>query len=170
MARRPNKSDLAARLSEAIREPARDAQTEYERAFFSDAEGVDDGEQPGLAELGVATDTEKQAARERGEVFGAQTGRTERAIRVEDLDDVRWDPTRAYPQIQTTSMNPERPRTIAAGYDPDNAIMRITFRNGVTYEYLGVSPRVWSTFQRAPSPGQYINQVLNQYPYRPMEE
>lgn len=105
-----------------------------------------------------------------GEVFGAETGRARRAIQAEDLDEISWDPGRAYPQIQTRSSNPERPRTIAAGYDPKNAILRVTFRNGVTYEYLGPSPRQWSTFQRVPSPGKYINSVLEQYPYRPVPE
>lgn len=159
---RPSRSALGDRLRQAIREPHRQSTKQYEKNFFADAvEGVEDE----LEDLGVETDRQ-----DRGEVFGAGTGRAERAIRREDLDDIRWDPTRAYPQIQTPSINPERPRTIAAGYDPNNAILRITFRNGVTYEYLGVSPRIWSTFQRAPSPGQYINQTLNQYPYRPMLE
>lgn len=159
MARRPTRSDLGDRLRQAIREPYQQSTKQYERNFFEDTS-------ENLDELGAATDR----LQDRGEVLGAGTGRAERAIRKDDLDDVRWDPTRAYPQIQTTSTNPERPRTIAAGYDPNNAIVRVTFRNGVTYEYLGVSPRIWSTFQRAPSPGQYINQVLNQYPYRPMLE
>lgn len=123
----------------------------YERAFFGESE--EDGR----------TDPA-------GEVFGAGTGRGRRAIQADELDDLSWDPGRAYPQIQTRSTNPERPRTIAAGYDPKNAILRVTFRNGVTYEYLGPSPRQWSAFQRAPSPGQYINDVLEQYPYRPVEE
>lgn len=103
-----------------------------------------------------------------GEVLGAGTGRARRAIQAMDVEDVQWDPRRAYPQIQTRSTEPERPRTIAAGYDPTNAILRVTFRSGVTYEYLGPSPRQWSAFQRAPSPGRYIDDVLEQYPYRPV--
>lgn len=122
----------------------------YERAFFGEEKG--DDYDPA------------------GEVFGAQTGRARRAIEAESLDDIHWDPSRAYPQMQTRSTNPERPRTIAAGYDPKNAILRVTFRNGITYEYLGPSPRQWSAFQKAPSPGKYINTVLEQYPYRPVEE
>ena len=169
MARQPNRSDLGERLRAALTEDRRTAQSRYEDEFFETTQDLTADEQR-LAELGVVIDAEDAASRDRGEVFGAQTGRAERAIRADDLDDVQWDPTRAYPQIMTTSMNPERPRTVAAGYDPKNSILRITFRNGVTYEYLGVSPRVWSTFQRAPSPGQYINQVLNQYPYRPMDD
>lgn len=152
MARR-TRSDLGDRLRQALREPYQRSTEKYERTFFEDTD-LDDSPAP----------------EDRGEVLGAGTGRAERAIRKEDLDDIRWDPARAYPQIQTHTSNPERPRTIAAGYDPKNAIVRVTFRNGVTYEYLGVSPRIWSTFQRAPSPGRYINQVLDQYPYRPMIE
>lgn len=160
MARQPNRSQLGERLRATL-EGDTQARGKYEEQFF------DDG---GLAELGVATEAEQEAARDRGEVFGAGTGRAERAIQAGDLEDIRWDPTRPYPQIQTTSTDPERPRTIAAGYDPKNAILRVTFRNGSVYEYLGVPPRVWSNFQRVVSPGKAINRVLNQYPYRPMEE
>lgn len=163
MARKPVKSELGDRLRSALRENQSTRSREYERTFFDGSEGDN------LADLGVVTEEEQRIARDRGEVFGAATGRGARAIQAEDLEDIQWDPARAYPQIQTHSSNPERPRTIAAGYDPENAILRITFRNGVTYEYLGVNPRVWSTFQRAPSPGMFIDQVLNQYPYRPME-
>jgi hypothetical protein len=116
-----------------------------------------------LAELGVAGGGSPE-----GEVLGAGTGRAKRAIEAVNLDDIQWDPGRAYPQVTTRSTDPERPRTIAAGYDPANAIIRVTFRNGVTYEYLGPSPRQWSAFQRAASPGRYIDDVLEQYPYRPV--
>lgn len=166
---RPDRSALGDRLRAALQEPQERATSRYEEAFFSEGVDQEDADQA-LDDLGIATDTEQASARDRGEVFGALTGRAERSIQAEDLTDVRWDATRAYPQIQTSSINPERPRTIAAGYDPNNAIIRVTFRNGSVYEYLGVSPRIWSTFQRAPSPGQYINQVLNQYPYRPALE
>lgn len=159
MARAPKsrRTKLGDRLREAAEEAAgimkgqqatEEQKSVYERVFFGEG-GTSDAE---------------------GEVLGAGTGRGRRAILAEQLDDVVWDPRRAYPQIQTRSTNPERPRTIAAGYDPENAILRVTFRNGITYEYLGPSPRQWSAFQRAPSPGQYINTVLEQYPYRPVEE
>ena len=156
MARKaPNRSQLGERLRATIEgDTATGSRSRYDEQFFSEGEEAES----------------ERAARERGEVFGAGTGRAERAIRTEDVEDIRWDPTRPYPQIQTGSTDPERPRTIAAGYDPKNAILRITFRNGSVYEYIGVAPRVWSTFQRVSSPGQYINRVLNQYPYRPMEE
>lgn len=124
----------------------------YEQTYFDS-----------LAELGVS---QGDAA---GEVLGAGTGRARRAIALEALDEIQWDPSRAYPQISTRSTNPERPRTVAAGYDPKNAVLRVTFRGGTTYEYLGPSPRQWSEFQRAPSPGRYIDDVLEQYPFRPAE-
>ncbi len=143
MAVRPTRSDLGARLRAALSEPPPGASEHYEDVFFDENE------------------------RERGEVFGAQTGRAKRAISADDLEDVRWDATRPYPQIMTSSTDPERPRTIASGYDPKNLILRVTFRNGDVYEYLGVSARIWSTFQRVPSPGRYVDQVLDQFPYRP---
>ena len=166
MAKRPSKSQrswMAERMQQAtddLRESptskrdrersASPTQVAGSGAFFDQIGGEEVGEGP------------------EGEVFGAATGRGRRAISDRDLDDIEWDPRRAYPQIQTQSSNPERPRTVAAGYDPENRIIRVTFRNGSIYEYIGPEPRHWSAFQRDPSPGQYINRVLNQYPYRPL--
>lgn len=119
-------------------------------------------------ELEALDAEQEEIIRREGEVFGAATGRGRRAISDTDLEDVEWDPQRAYPQMQTHSSNPERPRTLAAGYDPKSRILRVTFREGAIYEYIGPEPRHWSAFQRTPSPGRYIDDVLDQYPYRPL--
>jgi hypothetical protein len=69
------------------------------------------------------------------------------------------------PYQPTPTINPGRPRTLAAGYDSNSQTMRIKFRDGEIYEYYQVPPSVWWKFQRAQSPGRYINTQLNRYPY-----
>lgn len=96
---------------------------------------------------------------------GAATGFGRRAI-AGQYKDVVWDPDVPYPQMDTRSSNPERPRTLEAGYDSGNQILRITFREGAVYEYLGVPDHTWETFRRAPSPGRMVDDVLNQFFYR----
>lgn len=136
-----------------------------------EAVGINPGEAATEAQMQGYTELLREAGHDpEGEVLGAGTGRARRAIQAERLDQIRWDPSVEYPQIDTRSTNPERPRTIAAGYDPNNSIIRVTFRNGVTYEYLGPSRQQWESFRRAPSPGRYIDDILDQYPYRPVEE
>lgn len=70
------------------------------------------------------------------------------------------------PYQPTPTINPGRPRTLAAGYDDRTQTLRIKFRNGEIYEYFQVPPSVWWKFQRAESPGRYINTILNRYPYK----
>lgn len=72
---------------------------------------------------------------------------------------------------RTRSTNPERPRTVGAGYDSRSQTVRIRFRpqpeypGGAIYEYYEVPKNVWRNFQRSPSPGRYIDRVLDAYPY-----
>lgn len=65
----------------------------------------------------------------------------------------------------TPTINPGRPRTLAAGYDERSQSLRIKFRNGEYYTYYNVPPSVWWQFQRAQSPGRFINSRLNSFPY-----
>jgi len=67
----------------------------------------------------------------------------------------------------TPSINPPRPRTLAAGYDRDTKVLRIRYREGQGYEYYDVSPREWNNFRRVKSPGRYVNRVLNHHDYAP---
>lgn len=69
------------------------------------------------------------------------------------------------PYQPTPTINPGRPRTLAAGYDEKSMTLRIRFREGEVYTYYRVPPSVWYKFQRAQSPGRYINSTLNGYPY-----
>ena len=69
------------------------------------------------------------------------------------------------PYQPTPSINPPRPRTLAAGYDKSTETLRIRFRDGPVYAYNGVSQREWNNFKRVKSPGRYVNRVLNQKDY-----
>lgn len=69
------------------------------------------------------------------------------------------------PYQPTPTINPGRPRTLAAGYDEKSQTLRIKFRDGDYYAYYNVPPSVWWRFQRAQSPGRFINSTLNRYPY-----
>lgn len=75
------------------------------------------------------------------------------------------DDTFLLPYQPTPSINPPRPRTVAAGYDKETQTLRIRFRDGPVYAYNEVSPREWANFKRVRSPGKYINRVLNHKPY-----
>lgn len=69
------------------------------------------------------------------------------------------------PYQPTPTINPRRPRTLAAGYDSRAQVLFIKFRDGAYYTYYNVAPSVWWRFQRAQSPGRFINTVLNNHPY-----
>lgn len=69
------------------------------------------------------------------------------------------------PYQPTPTINPGRPRTLAAGYDERSQALRIKFRDGEYYTYYNVPPSVWWKFQRAQSPGRFINTTLNRFPY-----
>lgn len=66
--------------------------------------------------------------------------------------------------IPTTTANPERPRTLAAGYDPLRQTMTVVFRDGTYYNYYDVSQGEWNKFRRSRSKGGAqgpIEQFLN---------
>lgn len=74
----------------------------------------------------------------------------------------------------THSSNPPRPRTMAAGFDARTKTLFVRFRgrrrpggwdDGVGYEYRGVTRAEWRQFRDGPSPGKYINDVLNRKDY-----
>lgn len=75
------------------------------------------------------------------------------------------DDTFLLPYQPTPSINPPRPRTLAAGYDRQTRTLRIRFRDGAVYVYQDVPERVWRNFKRVKSPGRMVNRVLNNYNY-----
>jgi len=78
---------------------------------------------------------------------------------------VNGDDEALLPYQPTPTINPGRPRTLAAGYDERSQALRIKFRDGEYYTYYNVPPSVWWKFQRAQSPGRFINTTLNRFPY-----
>jgi hypothetical protein len=78
---------------------------------------------------------------------------------------IEGDDEALLPYQPTPTINPGRPRTLAAGYDERSQALRIKFRDGEYYTYYNVPPSVWWKFQRAKSPGRFINSTLNNYPY-----
>lgn len=77
------------------------------------------------------------------------------------------DDSQLLPYQPTPSINPPRPRTLAAGYDRETGVMRVRFRNSTGYEYYGVSQREWNNFKRVKSPGRAINRTFNHKEYAP---
>lgn len=75
--------------------------------------------------------------------------------------------------FQTRTIDPERPRTVGAGYDPDTQTMRIKFRpgasaqspGGAVYDYYDISQKEYEALFRAISTGRYINNQLTDKPY-----
>jgi hypothetical protein len=62
-------------------------------------------------------------------------------------------------------LSPESSNIAGATYDDNAGTLVVTFNNGGEYEYLGVSPIVWTSFKRAPSKGRYFaRNIKNQFP------
>lgn len=96
----------------------------------------------------------------------SQTERTQSPLLAQAIEMAReGDDSMLLPYQPTPSINPPRPRTLAAGYDRDTQVLRIRFRDGAGYEYENVPPRLWRNFKRVKSPGRFINRHLNYYPY-----
>lgn len=70
--------------------------------------------------------------------------------------------------FQTRTIDPPRPRTVAAGYDPQSQTLRIKFRpgasaaspGGAVYDYFNVSQKEWEAVQQVISTGRYLNNQL----------
>jgi len=60
--------------------------------------------------------------------------------------------------FQSTRLNVGR-------YDSGLNQIHVIFRDGTPWVYDQVPRNVWRNFRRAPSPGRYINRVLNSFPY-----
>lgn len=58
----------------------------------------------------------------------------------------------------TSTTNPARPRTVAAGYDPKTQVMTVVFYDGTWWNYYDVPPDMWDEFEAAESKGQYLRE------------
>ena len=70
----------------------------------------------------------------------------------------------AMTEVPTSTTNPLRPRTIAAGYDKDEQKLTVMFRDGTLYNYYQVSGGSWNNFRKAYSKGGYILAHLDHHP------
>jgi hypothetical protein len=69
--------------------------------------------------------------------------------------------------VPTSSSNPARPRTLAAGYARERKTLSVIFRDGTPWNYYEVTALEWANFKRAKSKGRFIRLYLNQHPYGP---
>lgn len=99
----------------------------------------------------------------------AARGRYNRLMSMETWEAIErsqhGDDSELLPYQPTPSINPPRPRTKAAGYDPETQTLRVRFRDGTPWAYYNVPKNVWRNFRRSKSPGRFINRVLNGYEY-----
>lgn len=66
--------------------------------------------------------------------------------------------------VPTSTINPERPRTVAAGYDEGRQVLTVVFRDGTFYNYYDTDRATWDEFKRAQSKGRYILANLDSHP------
>lgn len=69
--------------------------------------------------------------------------------------------------MATPEMHPVSSSNIASvGYDATSQTVYVTFLNGATYAYKGVSQQEYENLRTAPSVGSYLNRNFkNVYPY-----
>ena len=66
--------------------------------------------------------------------------------------------------VPTSTTNPSRPRTVAAGYDKADEKITVVFRDGTFYNYYEVTPQEWQRFKAVVSKGRYIYNYLDSKP------
>jgi hypothetical protein len=71
--------------------------------------------------------------------------------------------------VPTSTTNPARPRTVAAGYDKDEEKITVVFRDGTFYNYYEVTTSEWQAFKARVSKGQYIYRYLDFKPRGPAD-
>ena len=71
--------------------------------------------------------------------------------------------------VPTSTTNPERPRTVAAGYDEDEEKLTVIFRDGTFYNYYEVSGGEWAAFKANRSKGAIIARMLDFKPRGPAD-
>lgn len=59
--------------------------------------------------------------------------------------------------VPTSTTNYRRPRTVAAGYDPENRIVTVIFRDGTAWNYYGVPDDAWIKFHQSITKGPFLD-------------
>jgi len=70
-------------------------------------------------------------------------------------------------EVPTSTSNPDRPRTVAAGYDPKRGVLTLVFRDGTFYNYYEVTSGKWQNFRGLASKGHFIRDELDSHPRGP---
>jgi hypothetical protein len=74
-------------------------------------------------------------------------------------EDFEVDDSTSFPTLSTTtSSNPEKPRTVKAGYDYKEGKLIVVFRDGTWWEYRGVPEFMWYDFVAAESKGKFLRE------------
>lgn len=58
----------------------------------------------------------------------------------------------------TSTTNPQRPRTVAAGYDRQSQTLTVVFRDGKWWNYYDVPEYMWQEFVASESKGKYLRE------------
>lgn len=66
--------------------------------------------------------------------------------------------------VPTSTINPDRPRTVAAGYDEKRQVLTVVFRDGTFYNYYEVDRNTWQEFKAVQSKGRFIASTLDYQP------
>lgn len=66
--------------------------------------------------------------------------------------------------VPTSTINPERPRTVAAGYDERRQVITVVFRDGTFYNYYECDRGMWEAFKANQSKGRFIAAQLDYQP------
>lgn len=87
-----------------------------------------------------------------------------------DPEDSAYNPAgfnTGYYESPTSTSNPDRPRTVAASYDPDRSVLTIMFRDSTLYNYYDVDMSTWEEFHSKSSKWEFIKNVLDSHPRGP---
>jgi hypothetical protein len=71
--------------------------------------------------------------------------------------------------VPTSTTNPARPRTVAAGYDKNRRVITVVFRDGTWYNYYDCDSNTWQDFKARVSKGKYIYRYLDFHPRGPAD-
>lgn len=75
---------------------------------------------------------------------------------VKDDPKFEVDDSSALVLTTTNSTNPDRPRTLKAGYDYGTNTMTVVFRDGTWWQYNSVPMDMWEDFKAATSKGKFL--------------
>lgn len=74
-----------------------------------------------------------------------------------DFEAINTTDTPAKLELKSTSTsNPEKPRTVAAGYEFSTGTLTVVFRDGTWWNYYEVPPEMWQEFKSVESKGKYL--------------